>query len=69
MSKNDRIVEYALDLGNIPPLTRNQKAELEALNQSGDEDIDYSDIPALNNIFWKDARRRLLKLQKTIVGK
>ncbi|MBU2717945.1 cytoplasmic protein [Acidithiobacillus ferridurans] len=54
---NNRTVEYELDMGNLPPLTRNQKAELEALKQSSDEDIDYSDIPALGDDFWKAAVR------------
>jgi uncharacterized protein (DUF4415 family) len=52
---NNRTVEYTLDLGNLPPLTKNQKAELEALKQSSDEEINYSDIPALGDDFWKVA--------------
>ena len=52
---NNRTVEYEVDLSNLPPLTQNHKAELEALKQSSDEDIDYSDIPSLGDDFWKVA--------------
>ena len=31
-------------------------AELEALKNIKDEDIDYSDIPELDETFWKNAR-------------
>ena len=54
---NNRTVEYELDLENLPPLTKNQRAELEALRQSSDDEIDYSDIPALGDDFWKAAVR------------
>ena len=54
---NNRTVEYELDLGNLPPLTKSQKAELEALRQSSDEEINYSNIPALGVDFWKAAVR------------
>lgn len=35
--------------GQIPPLTEEQKAELAALENIRDEDIDYSDIPPLTD--------------------
>ena len=35
--------------GQIPPLTEEQKAELAALENIRDEDIDYSDIPPLRD--------------------
>lgn len=35
--------------GQIPPLTEEQKAELSALENIRDEDIDYSDIPQLRD--------------------
>jgi len=47
----------------LPPLTEAEKAELRALAQRPDSEIDYSDIPPLNAGFWqravplKDARR------------
>lgn len=64
---NNRTVEYELDLGNPPPLTKDQKAELKALKvaQSSNEEINYSDIPALGDDFWKAAARKpLLQAQK-----
>lgn len=33
---------------DFPPLTEEQKRELEALSKMKDEDIDFSDIPPLN---------------------
>jgi uncharacterized protein (DUF4415 family) len=41
-------------LNNLPPLTAEQKAELAAL---ADRPIDYSDIPPLDESFWKNAVR------------
>jgi len=42
-----RTVKYAFDPGNPPKLTAEQKAELAALAQMRDEDIDFSDQPPL----------------------
>lgn len=52
-----KTVKFELDLSNPQPLTKKQRAELEALKSLADEDIDYSDIPALNEEFWKNAVR------------
>ncbi|MGN6471978.1 MAG: BrnA antitoxin family protein [Rhizobiaceae bacterium] len=52
-----RIVKYTLDLDNPPPLTPEQKAELEALAARPDSEIDYSDIPPLDEKFWQNAVR------------
>lgn len=57
---NHLTVEHELDLGNLPPLTKSQKAELEALRQSSDEEINYNDIPALDDDFWKNAVKNRL---------
>jgi uncharacterized protein (DUF4415 family) len=52
-----------MDLSNPPPLTAKQKAELAAL---ADRPIDYSDIPPLDESFWKNAvRNPLYKPTKT----
>ncbi|RWX76630.1 cytoplasmic protein [Neorhizobium lilium] len=45
--KSAENIRYEVDLDNLPPLTDKQKAELEALSQLPDEEIDYSDIAAL----------------------
>ena len=50
-------VKYELELDHLPPLTQQQKVELEALKAAPDGDIDYSDIPLLTDDFWKNAVR------------
>ena len=52
-----KIVRYKVDLSNLPPLTKEQKAELKALADMPDSEIDYSDIPPLEESFWKNAVR------------
>lgn len=49
------LVSFEIDLDNLPPLTDQQKAELEALAALPDETIDYSDIPPLTDAFWDNA--------------
>jgi uncharacterized protein (DUF4415 family) len=64
MSKTD--FRYSIDLANPPPLTAKQKAELKRLREMKDEDIDLSDIPELDEKFWKNARHRpMFKVAKT----
>ena len=41
--------------GESPPLTEKRKAELRALAEKPDSDIDYSDIPPLDEAFWARA--------------
>jgi uncharacterized protein (DUF4415 family) len=55
MSK--KLVRYDVDLANLPPLTKAQKAELAALTAKPDSEIDTSDIPPLDDAFWKNAVR------------
>lgn len=52
-----KTVRYEVDLNNLPPLTDEQKAELKALSEMPDGEIDYSDIPPLDDAFWKNAVR------------
>jgi uncharacterized protein (DUF4415 family) len=52
-----RTVNYEMDLAHPPALTKAQKAELKALKAKPDSAIDYSDIPPLNDTFWKNAVR------------
>lgn len=52
-----KMVEYEIDLTNPPALTVEQKAELKALRAKPDSEIDYSDIPPLQEGFWKEAAR------------
>ena len=61
------IVTYTIDLHNPPPLTEAQKAQLKRLAERPDSEIDYSDIPPLDEKFWKNAVRNpfLYKPTKT----
>src|ERR1017187_6059383 len=61
-----KLVRTEIDLANPPPLTEAQEAELRALAALPDEEIDYTDIPALTEDFWKNAvRGRFYKPTKT----
>jgi uncharacterized protein (DUF4415 family) len=53
MSKSGSItVKLTLDPHNLPPLTAQERAELEALAAMPDEDIDYSDAPYRPDAVW-----------------
>ena len=54
MSKT-KTVTYEADLSNLPPLTQAQRAELKALSEMQDSEIDTSDIAPLDDAFWKNA--------------
>lgn len=41
--------------GELPPLTEKRKAELRALARRPDSEIDFSDIPPLDETFWARA--------------
>ena len=41
----------------IPPLTAARRRELKKLAEMPDSEIDYSDIPPLDEKFWKNAVR------------
>jgi len=55
MSK--KFVKRAVDLANLPSLTKRQKADLAALAARPDGEIDFSDIPPLTEDFWRNAAR------------
>ena len=42
-------------LSELPPLTEERKAELKALAERPDSEIDYSDAPPLDEAFWTRA--------------
>ena len=50
-----KTIRYKVDLNNLPSLSDKQKAELKALAEMQDSEIDYSDIPPLDDGFWKNA--------------
>jgi len=54
---NKNIVSREVDLVNPPPLTEQQRAEIAHLKARQGQGIDYSDIPPLDDDFWKNAVR------------
>ncbi len=52
-----KMVRYEFDPANPPALTDAQKAEIEAIKLRPDSEIDYSDIPPLDEKFWANAVR------------
>ncbi len=48
--KKDVITTFELNMDSLPPLTKAQQAELQALSLTDDAHIDYSDIPPVNNV-------------------
>lgn len=64
MSK--KLVRHTVDLASLPPLTEKQRAELAALSDRPDSEIDTSDIPPLTEAFWQEAvRGKFYKPTKT----
>ena len=51
----NKIVKYKVDLNNPPVLYDEQKVRLEALAKRPDSEVDCSDIPELDENFWKNA--------------
>lgn len=55
-----------VNAADLPPLTAEQKARLEALAARPDDAIDYSEIPPLSDAFWANAvRGRYYRATKT----
>ncbi|OPB31416.1 BrnA antitoxin family protein [Bartonella sp. AR 15-3] len=60
-------VHYEIDVGNLSPLTDKQKAEINKLAAMPDSAIDHSDIPLLDDAFWKNTvRNPFYKPTKTV---
>jgi uncharacterized protein (DUF4415 family) len=56
MSKSaSNTVRLTLDPENLPPLTEQERAELEAVAAMPDEQIDYSDAPFRPDAVWMRA--------------
>jgi uncharacterized protein (DUF4415 family) len=55
MSK--KLVKHTIDLAKPPSLSKDQKVELAALAAWPGNEIDYSDIRPLTEVFWKNAVR------------
>ena len=50
-----KIVTYKVNLNNVPVLSDEQKARLEALVKRPGSEIDFSDVAELDESFWKNA--------------
>ena len=51
-----KVIRHEIDLGNLPALTAKQRAELQALAQAPEAQINYEDQPQLSRAFLKDIR-------------
>lgn len=58
-----KIVKYTLDPNNPKPLSKNALARIDAIS---DDDIDYSDIPELDENFFKQAKLHMPEPKKGI---
>ena len=62
-----KFVSSKVDLNQLPPLTAEQKAELESLKAMADEEIDLSDVPELDvDSFAKAVRNPYLRITKEL---
>lgn len=62
--KSEKIItSFELDLNNMPSLTAEEQAELDALAARSDSAIDYSDIPPVEDMsrFYRPAKNDHLK--------
>ena len=50
-----KIVTYKVNLNNVPVLSDEQKARLDALAKRPGSEIDFSDVAELDESFWKNA--------------
>ena len=66
-TKRGELVRYSVDLAALPPLTKRQEADLAALANFPDAEIDFSDIPsaataagaAVRGRFYKPVKRQI----------
>lgn len=62
----NKIVNYELEINNQTKFTNEQKKEIKAISEMNDNEIDYSDIPPLDDEFWQQAvRNPFYKPKKT----
>jgi uncharacterized protein (DUF4415 family) len=68
-SMKTNLVYYDVDLDNLPPLTKEQQAELAALAAMPDSEIDTSDIPEMTlEQFQNAVRGQFYKPSKTVIA-
>ena len=64
-----KTVRFKIDPQNPPSLTEDQRAKLKALYERPTNEIDFSDIPSLDERFWENAvRSRFYKPTKTLTS-
>ena len=67
MNKNaSNIAKLTLDLKNLPPLTEQERAQLEAVAAMPDECIDYTDAPYRPDAVWMKAAEQIPPTKKQI---
>ncbi|EJF87342.1 BrnA antitoxin family protein [Bartonella rattimassiliensis] len=60
-------IRYEMDIVHLSPLTDKQRVEIDELAAMPDSAIDHSDIPTLDDAFWKNAvRNPFYKPTKTV---
>jgi len=64
--RRGNIVKLTLDPNNLPPLTAQERSQLEKIAAMPDEDIDYSDAPYRPDAVWMKAADRLPPSKKQI---
>ena len=72
---SDKLIRYDFDPANPPPLTDDQRAEMERLAAMQDDEIDLSDVPEVTNFsgwtrgrFYKPVKQQLtLRLDADVV--
>ena len=52
-----KVVQFDVDLDNLPPLTDTDRQEIANLAAKPDSEIDFSDIPPLTDEFFRNAVR------------
>jgi len=64
--KNGNTVRLTLDPNNIPPLTDQERSQLEKVAAMPDGDIDYSDAPERPNAVWIKMGAKLPEIKRQI---
>jgi len=64
--RKGNIVKLTLDPNNLPPLTAEERSQLEKVAAMPDREIDYSDAPYRPDAVWMKAADRLRETKKQI---
>jgi len=62
-------ITYKFDIHNPPPLTQEQQDRLNNLSKMPDSEIDFSDIPPIDEEKWKNAiSNPFFKIKKEVIS-